>query len=426
MKPEEFSRAYYNLQRYVYRHGPEGELAVLMPMEYHANVSELVQMLQKGHHGVQLTDEEWDRIIAWIDLNVPFYGSWADTMGRDGRGPSDRLENRRELLQQYAGVDWQLEPLPEPPAEPVSFVLPSEPPATAPVPALEGWPMAPERAVQLQRAVGEATRRVISFGDGQQLQMVWIPAGTFLMGSMAATPDERPVTATSIEEGFWMSATEISNSQYRLFDRAHHSRFFSIMQMNTSTGRDLLSMNEPDQPVVRVSWQEAQAFCEWLSEQTGEQVDLPTEAQWEWACRAGSDTEFPSVATEEQGDVANCAGVTFGEFYDRKTLTHRLFDESWDDGIVVTEKVGAGKPNAWGLCNMHGNVAEWTRSLYGPYPYRAGDGRNDPGADGKRVVRGGSFSDRPKRCTASYRLGYQPWQGVYNVGFRVIIRPRSS
>ncbi len=94
-------------------------------------------------------------------------------------------------------------------------------------------------------------------------------------------------------------------------------------------------------------------------------------------------------------------------------------DMGWSDRKVGTAYALRRQPNAWGLMHMHGNAAEWTRSLYRPYPYRADDGRNDPNAEGKRVVRGGSFSDRPKRCTASYRS----WQGVYNVGFRVIIRP---
>ena len=70
---------------------------------------------------------------------------------------------------------------------------------------------------------------------------------------------------------------------------------------------------------------------------------------------------------------------------------------------------------------MHGNVAEWTRSLYRPYPYDEADGRNAPSAEGLRVVRGGSWRDRPKRCTSSYRLAYRPYQQVFNVGFRTII-----
>ena len=93
---------------------------------------------------------------------------------------------------------------------------------------------------------------------------------------------------------------------------------------------------------------------------------------------------------------------------------------SVSDGSVVTADVGRYAPNAWGLRDMHGNAAEWTLSLSRPYPYRGDDGRNAPAADGRRVVRGGSFYALPKRCRSNFRLAYHPWQPVYNVGFRVL------
>ena len=89
------------------------------------------------------------------------------------------------------------------------------------------------------------------------------------------------------------------------------------------------------------------------------------------------------------------------------------------DGLVTVE-VGGYRPNAWGLHDMHGNVAEWTRSCYRPYPYAPGSERDGDSAAGRRVVRGGSWRDRPKRCRAGFRLSYPAWQGVYNVGFRVL------
>ena len=95
-------------------------------------------------------------------------------------------------------------------------------------------------------------------------------------------------------------------------------------------------------------------------------------------------------------------------------------DARFDDGGFVPIAVGSYQPNPWGLYDMHGNVWEWTRSALRPYPYRDDD-RNDLAADGLRVVRGGSWYDRPKRCTASYRLGYAPYEPVFNVGFRVVV-----
>jgi formylglycine-generating enzyme required for sulfatase activity len=91
-----------------------------------------------------------------------------------------------------------------------------------------------------------------------------------------------------------------------------------------------------------------------------------------------------------------------------------------DDGSCVTADVGAYATNAWGLHDMHGNAAEWTRSLERRYPYQDADGRNDPAVAGKRAVRGGSFQDRPQYARSAGRLAYPAWSGVYNVGFRVV------
>jgi formylglycine-generating enzyme required for sulfatase activity len=405
----------------VWRPTGEGEMPVLMPMEHHADTSELVQMLQKGHHGVTLDEEEWDRIVTWIDMNAPFYGQWQDAP-RTAR-PEQSLQRRRDLMLRFAFVDWQLGWLGEDePASP-EFIQPEPVQKPAPV-QMDGWPL--EDPAALQKSTAEAVTRTISLPGRQELKMVWVPPGSFVMGSLGESPAEWPQASVKIEKGFWMSATEVDNRTYNLFDPDHHSRFIN-QTTESMWSKHLRSMNGGNQPVVRVSWQDARGFCQWLSEQTGESFDLPTEAQWEWAARAGSDRGFPDWSPGDTTGVANCAGVTWGHFYSvRKSLTHRLWNPDWDDKQVETDKVTANAPNAWGLHNMHGNAAEWTRSLYRPYPYDADDGRNEADVKGKRVVRGGSFSDRPRRCTASYRLGYHPWQGVYNVGFRVIIRPESQ
>jgi len=89
------------------------------------------------------------------------------------------------------------------------------------------------------------------------------------------------------------------------------------------------------------------------------------------------------------------------------------------DGAAVTTSVGRYQPNAWGLHDMHGNVSEWTQSTYKSYPYKSDAAK----ADGPRVVRGGSFYDRPKRARSAFRLSYPQWQGVFNVGFRIVCEP---
>jgi formylglycine-generating enzyme required for sulfatase activity len=95
-------------------------------------------------------------------------------------------------------------------------------------------------------------------------------------------------------------------------------------------------------------------------------------------------------------------------------------DTRFDDGALVTTSVGSFNANAWGLHDMHGNAAEWTRSSYRPYPFREEHDRGDPSGKSRMVVRGGSWYDRPKRCRSGFRLSYHPHQKVYNVGFRVI------
>jgi hypothetical protein len=102
-----------------------------------------------------------------------------------------------------------------------------------------------------------------------------------------------------------------------------------------------------------------------------------------------------------------------------------LCDLRFDDGTIATSDVGHYRPNKWGLYDMHGNAGEWTLTTYKPYPYNPEDGRDDLTKTGKKVVRGGSWCDRPKRCRSSFRLCYPTWQRVHNVGFRVICQTDS-
>ena len=97
-----------------------------------------------------------------------------------------------------------------------------------------------------------------------------------------------------------------------------------------------------------------------------------------------------------------------------------------DDGQMISAAVGRYKPNAWGLYDMHGNVAEWTLSDWKPYPYVANHGRNDADAIRRKVVRGGSWRDRPHRARSAFRLAYEPYQRVFNVGFRVVCGENGS
>ena len=163
-------------------------------------------------------------------------------------------------------------------------------------------------------------------------------------------------------------------------------------------------------------------FCQWLSQKTGRRFSLPTEAQWEYACRAGTDTPLSyGDAKADFGKLANLADKRVTELCRRDSPKWIPSVQEVDDDAAVTNVVGKYLPNAFGLFDMHGNAAEWTRTVYRRYPYDPADGRDDPDCDGMKVVRGGSFYDRPERSRSAFRLSYPAWQGVFNVGFRVVM-----
>jgi len=160
---------------------------------------------------------------------------------------------------------------------------------------------------------------------------------------------------------------------------------------------------------------------------------LPTEAQWEWAARAGTDTQFfYGTMDADFSRFANLADQSLrwfkmgypgpGNLQTRAPYPENnnfpLRDERFRDKYHVVDYVGQTEPNAWNLKDMIGNVSEWTRSSYRPYPYR-----DDDSPRSRKVARGGSWADRPADAGASVRRAFEPWQKVYNVGFRVIIEP---
>ncbi|MBR3702636.1 MAG: SUMF1/EgtB/PvdO family nonheme iron enzyme [Alistipes sp.] len=427
------SESYLNLHPYVNRQGPEADIYVMKPYEYHASTSELVRLLKAGHHGVELTDKEWRTIYNWIDFNAPCHGRFV--YNNVGYCPTDQYSRRIELANKYAngaGVDWKKElddyakwmkenPAPAPVRKEV------EEPKYKAVKSRR-FPFSAEQAQAMVEQIGES-RRKIKIAEGVEIEFVRIPAGEFVMGNNERGRGAAPATVVKIDRPFWMSATEITNGQYNVFDPAHDSRYTAqFWKDHVGPG---YAANRPAQPVTRISWNQAMEFCRAMSERTGVQLTLPTEAQWEWACRAGSDADFWWGALgEDFSRNDNLADQSLRKMavsgvdpqpvhesswvYDFYTFMPR--EDSVNDGTMTIADVAKYAPNAWGLYDMHGNVAEFTRSAYVPYPYRGEK------QDGDAVsVRGGAWNVPPKLSAAYCRESYLKWQPANNVGFRVVI-----
>lgn len=433
-----YGTSYLNLHLYVHRQGGEGDMVVLYPYEYHPNTSELVRLLKKGHYNVQLTDAEWRKIYNWIDYNAPDKGYFnANVLKSFPYQGYDQIERRKQLTDKYAGgagVDWKKE-IADYAAQlknkgEIKPVMPKKvSPVKEKVLKVKGWPFAPDRVKEML-ADEKETVKVLEIAPGVQMTFVRIPAGEFVMGSYHGEPDTYPTTKVKIDKAFWMGELEVTNQQYNTIFPQHDSRY--VDQQWKDHVVPGYPANKPEQPVIRVSYNDAMEYCKILSQKTGLNITLPTEAQWEWACRGGSDEDFWfGNLNADFGKKDNLADVTTNKFAVSGVDPQPMSPESpWykyytflpkaanvDDGSLV--QVGGKKyeANPFGLYCMHGNVAEWTRSDYVPYPYK----ENPKKVSEYKVVRGGSYIERPKYSTAYSRKGFYPYQCVFNVGFRVII-----
>ena len=406
-----FTVSYANLHRFVRRPGIESDLHMLTPGEFHADTTELVQMLRDSrHHGVTLDRDGWDSLVTWIDLNTPFHGTWSEVAPYARDQVAKVNERRIELSNLYAGIDIDFEAKPYLRADATEPILPDARPEAATPPITPGWPFAADEATRRQ---GSDATTELDLGEGLAMKLSRIPAGKYVMGGLAPR-------VVDVERSFWMGTYEITNEQFARFDPDHDSRHES--RHGYQFGRVGYPMTAPDAPVLRVNWNDAVAYCEWLSEETGKRFSLPTEEQWEHAARAGADTEFSfgALGTDyttfaNLGDLrlkefAACTAQ--GNYTQAVVLANPGKYDDWvpkdtkhDDGNFLTSDVGSYAPNAWGLHDMHGNVWEWTLSER---------------AEGRKVARGGSWYDRPERCAADSWLDYRPHHKVFNVGFRVV------
>lgn len=428
--------SYWALHPFVRRNGPEGNYKGLDACEFHVDTSELVQLLKKGHHGVKLNKEEWDRLYTWIDMNAPYRGDWP------GERNEKLMARRYDLHQQYTTIKRDYVTMVDSmyqrktdPAATAHNAVPLEKKtenaadkakvAGKKAPVAKGFPFA---------VTAEPKQETINLGNNVTMKFRQIPAGEFIMGSADETPSEQPVSAVKIKKPYLMGETEVTLEQYRQFDPEYENGWYDMHYKDqVRPGYNMDADNKF--PVIRVPWTKAMEFCKWLSQKTGKKVTLPTEAQWEFAARAGSDKAFSfGDVTADFSSQANLADVKIKELAVTGVDPHpipnpnRFYDfvprdETFNDEVLHLAPVAKYKANPFGLYDMIGNVAEWTRSEYRPYPWSDKDGRNGnlDNVDANRTVRGGSWRDRPKRATSSWRWGYPAWRKVYNVGFRVVI-----
>lgn len=253
------------------------------------------------------------------------------------------------------------------------------------------------------------------------LQFIEIPAGCFDLGSPETEPERfsnESLVPNVCVKSFWLSDSEVTNAQYRLFQAKHHSRHY--------LGQNL---NGEQQPVVYVTWAEAQAFAEWLGRyhQGRYHFRLPTEAEWEYAARAGnSQARF-------WDNIASGHDCEFANVNDSSSLAHNPFNgfsdwkkgaSSCDDGFAVTAPVKRFYPNAFGLYDMLGNVWEWTCSAYMPTQQHRADLAQHCGLitifKPERVIKGGAWGFRTRFIRAAARYPEPMWHQTHYVGFRLV------
>jgi formylglycine-generating enzyme required for sulfatase activity len=285
---------------------------------------------------------------------------------------------------------------------------------------------------------GPPKKLAVDLGKGVKLEMVLIPAGEFKMGSPQdeknRLDDEGPQHRVRIAKPFYMGIHEVTIGQFRQFvadtgykTDAEKGRNPGAWGWNPDkkefdfkekySWRNAGFEQTDEHPVVNVSWNDAVAFCEWLSKKEGKSYRLPTEAQWEYACRAGTTTRYSSGDDPETlAKVGNVADAT------AKT---KFPDWSWtiaaSDGYVFTAPVGKFKPNVFGLYDMHGNVWEWCADWYGNAYYAASpaDDPKGPASGSVRVRRGGGWGSYAGYCRSAGRNDGTPGGRHSNLGFRV-------
>jgi formylglycine-generating enzyme required for sulfatase activity len=276
--------------------------------------------------------------------------------------------------------------------------------------------------------------------NGQSPTMVVVPTGKYMMGAPDGEPGrsdtETPQHEVTIDKGYALSQTDITVSQFRDFVRASGYKPESITQGGASvyderTGvmRDVSNATWEDDyaghaatdnlPVVNISWSDARAYVQWLSQRTGKKYRLPSEAEFEYALRAGSTTRYWWGSGTPKAKVENLTGSA-----DRSPSGRRWSHafQGYGDGYWGPAPVMSFAPNAFGLYDMDGNVSEWMEDCWHDNYVRApvdGSAWVNPGC-GTRVIRGGSWGSSPEQANSAYRQGADAGIRSGRVGFRIV------
>jgi formylglycine-generating enzyme required for sulfatase activity len=267
----------------------------------------------------------------------------------------------------------------------------------------------------------------IDLSNSARMTFVRIEPGEFLMGSpendRQSPPDERPQRRVKITRAFFLGRYEVTRGQFRVFaDETNYKTAWEVERLYRNWRKPDFPQTD-EHPVVMMAWSDAKAFCDWLEKHpkakaTGvTEVRLPTEAEWEYSCRAGTTTRYFSGDRED--DLKGFANVADKSWKRNHRFAYAQLN--WDDGFAFTAPVGKFKPNRFGLYDMHGNAAEWCEDYHGPY---ADLGTTDPvrlvapRGHEYRVCRGGSFDSSVGVCASGHRTD----QAVgHDIGFRVLV-----